>query len=65
MSLPANTLIDDVVECDVGGRRFYAKVTGRDGREVLVRPITHNISYRRVRSNQVIGYYRKLKIGRG
>lgn len=52
---------NDVVECDVKGRRFFALAGDREGRELRVRPITHNISYSRVTGPQVIAHFRRQK----
>jgi len=52
----------DVVECDVRGRRFYSLVEacGQDS-DVVIRPLSHNVTYRQVSARQVITVFRKLK----
>jgi hypothetical protein len=64
---------NDLIECDVKGRRFFAfvdrkGVPRRESRSGAVRstgiaitPITPGITYRNVRAADVIGHYRRSK----
>ena len=48
---------EDVVRCDHLGRRFWARVTGREGSILTLLPISRNINYYRVRPREVIEHY--------
>lgn len=56
----------DLVECNVKGREFVARVHGEAYREkgrglvIDVRPLSRNISYYNVRGREVTAVYRKL-----
>jgi hypothetical protein len=49
----------DLVLCDVMGRRFHAEVTDCNDTGLAVRPLERAITYRHVRSRQVIAHWRK------
>jgi hypothetical protein len=49
----------DLVLLDVRGARFHAEVTGRDENGLTVLPLQRAITYRHVRSRQVIAHWRK------
>lgn len=49
----------DLVLCDVRGARFHAEVTACDDDGLAVRPLKRAITYRHVRSRQVIAHWRK------
>jgi hypothetical protein len=49
----------DIVLCDRMGRRFYAIVFERHGRELEVEPIDRRVTYRRVKAREVLGIWRK------
>jgi hypothetical protein len=51
----------DIVLADRKGRRFYAVVTARCGRELEVEPIDRRVTYRQVRAREVIGIWRKSR----
>jgi hypothetical protein len=52
---------DDIVECDVRGRRFHAQVTeDPQNGELSVLPLDKRINYFSVRSNQVVKHYRLM-----
>lgn len=53
--------VDDIVECEVKGRRFYALVREKTRGQLIVFPITANITYRRVTSKQVVAHFRRSK----
>lgn len=48
----------DLVLCDVRGVRFHAEVTAKQPRGLTVSPITANITYREVKSSQVVRHWR-------
>jgi hypothetical protein len=52
---------DDIVLADVKGRRFYAIVLARHGRELEVEPIDRRVTYHRVKAREVIGIWRKSR----
>ena len=47
----------DVVRCDHLGRRFWARVTGREGSMLTVMPISRNINYFSARPREVLEHY--------
>ncbi len=51
----------DIVLCDRMGRRFYAIVVERHGRELEVEPIDRRVTYRRVKAREVLGIWRKSR----
>jgi hypothetical protein len=51
----------DIVLCDRMGRRFYAIVVERHGRELEVEPIDRRITYRHVKAREVIGIWHKTR----
>jgi hypothetical protein len=51
----------DIVLADRKGRRFYALMIARRGREVEVEPIDRRVTYRHVKARQVIGVWRKSR----
>lgn len=48
----------DLVECDVRGQRFFARVEEVD-KVVRIAPLSRQITYRSVSARQIIGHYRK------
>jgi len=54
----------DIVECDVRGIKFYATVEETAKGELKVQPHSKQINYFRVRSNQVIGHFKKMQRNR-
>jgi len=48
----------DIVFCDVKGRRFYAEVQEKEGRELRILPLHSNITYFHVSARQVVRHYR-------
>lgn len=52
----------DLIRVDKKGRFFHAEVVGREGRELVVKPIEHNISYRRATSREVVCHWRKSRL---
>ena len=55
----------DIVLCDRMGRRFYAIVVERHGRELEVEPIDRRVTYRRVKVREVLGIWRKSRVQNG
>ena len=55
----------DIVLCDRMGRRFYAIVVERHGRELEVEPIDRRVTYRRVKAREVLGIWRKSRAQNG
>ena len=55
----------DIVLCDRMGRRFYAIVVERHGRELEVEPIDRRVTYHRVTARVVIGIWRKTRAQNG
>lgn len=51
----------DVVECDIKGTVFYAKVMEKTDGGLSVQPITKNVGYFSATSRQVIGHWKKAK----
>jgi hypothetical protein len=49
----------DLVQCDVKARRFHAEVTACDENGLAIHPLERAITYRHVRSRQVIAHSRK------
>lgn len=58
---------EDLVLCDVNGRRFHAYVQERVERRFVVRPIERGINYHRVTAQQILKHWRlsKQSLGRG
>lgn len=52
---------DDIVQCDVQGRVFYALVREKNRDGLRVFPITTGITYRNVTAKQVIAHFRRSK----
>lgn len=52
----------DIVECDIKGRHFFARVTGKDAAGLSIMPITRE-TWRRATAGQVIGHWRKSRQG--
>lgn len=50
---------DDLVQGDVRGVAFYATVEGVEGRELVVAPLSRNVTFRRLTARQVIAHWRK------
>jgi hypothetical protein len=50
----------DVV-ADRKGRRFYAIVTGRGQRELLVEPIDRRVTYHQVKASEVVEIWHKRR----
>ena len=55
----------DIVLCDRMGRRFYAVLVERHGRELEVEPIDRRVTYRRVKAREVLGIWRKSRVQNG
>jgi hypothetical protein len=55
----------DIVLADRKGRRFYAVVTERRGRELEVEPIDRRVTYRHVKAREVLGIWRKSRAKSG
>ncbi len=55
----------DIVLADRKGRRFYAVVTERRGRELEVEPIDRRVTYHHVKAREVIGIWRKSRARTG
>jgi hypothetical protein len=55
----------DIVLADRKGRRFYAIVVQRRERELEVEPIDRRVTYRHVKSREVLGIWRKSRAGNG
>ena len=51
----------DIVLADRKGRRFFAVVTERRGRELDVEPIDRRVSYHAVKAREVIGIWHKRR----
>lgn len=51
----------DIVEVDIKGRRFFARVDDKDQTGVCIKPITAGITWRHATARQVIGHYRRSK----
>lgn len=51
----------DLVECDIRGQRFVAKVTEKKQGSLLLDPVVPSVSYRSVKPREVIAHYRKSK----
>jgi hypothetical protein len=51
----------DIVLAGRNGRRFYAVVVARYGRELDVEPFDRRVTYRRVKAREVIGIWRKSR----
>jgi len=51
----------DIVLADRKGRRFFAVVTARRDRQLLVEPIDRRVTYRVVTAREVIGIWRKSR----
>jgi len=49
----------DIVLADRKGRRFYAIVTERDGRELRVQPIDRRVTYHSVHAREVIALWQQ------
>jgi hypothetical protein len=56
---------DDIVKCNVKGRIFLATVVEKKDRRLRLRPITPNINYFEVTSNQVTDHWKKMGINGG
>lgn len=54
-----NVKSGDVVECNVRGIRFFATVVEINKGEVQVQPHSRQINHFHIKSNQVVGHYRK------
>jgi hypothetical protein len=55
----------DIVLADRLGRRFYAVVVERRGRELEVEPIDSRVTYRVVKAREVLGIWRKSRAQNG
>lgn len=49
----------DIVQADVRGVVFYGHADRIEGSELLVTPLTRNVTYRRLSARQVIAHWRK------
>jgi hypothetical protein len=48
---------EDLVHCEHLGRRFWARVEGREGRRLAITPVSRNINYHRATSREVLAHY--------
>lgn len=53
--------IGDVVLADRKGRRFFAIVTAKGQRELVVEPIDRRVSYHHIRSREVVEVWHKRR----
>ena len=53
--------VGDVVLADRKGRRFFAIVTGKGQRELVVEPIDRRVSYHHIRSREVVEVWHKRR----
>jgi hypothetical protein len=51
----------DIILADRKGRRFFAIVTERRDRELVVEPIDRRVTYHVVRAREVIGIWHKSR----
>ena len=51
----------DLVECDVRGQQFVAKVTEKKNGTLLLDPVVPSVSYRSAKPREVVAHYRKSK----
>ena len=51
----------DLVECDIRGQRFIAKVTEKNRGGLSLDPVVPSVSYRSAKPREVIAHYRKSK----
>ncbi len=49
----------DIIEADVRGLRFFARVEDEPNGQVQVEPLTSRVSYRLLKPRQVVGHYRR------
>jgi hypothetical protein len=58
----SNVNIDDILECDIRGDRFFGKVTEKEKGQVMVEPIGVRQKFPRlVKANQVITRFKRMK----
>jgi hypothetical protein len=50
--------VDDIVQCDIKGRIFYAVVETVDA-DLGIKPLERGVTWRHVTPRQVIGHWRK------
>ena len=53
--------VGDVVLADRKGRRFYAIVTGKGQRELLVEPIDRRVTYHHVKAREVVEIWHRRR----
>jgi hypothetical protein len=54
--------VGDIVQCDVRGQRFFARVDQADGHWLEVGSLNGvQLGYRRLSSRQIVGHYRRAK----
>ena len=59
----SNVKVGDIVECDVRGTVFKALVSGASDKGQLgVDPFAKAVTYRTVKSRQVVAHWRKSKV---
>lgn len=51
----------DIIEAQVKGRKFLAFVEEKHYRSLVVNPVQHGVTYRTVKSTQVLGLWKKSK----
>lgn len=56
--------VDDIVQCDVKGRVFFALVREKQRGGLRVFPITAGITHRTVTAKQVVAHFRRSKQSR-
>lgn len=53
--------VNDIVGVDHKGRQFLAVVEGEDGRDLLIKPVSKNVTYFRVPKAEVHTHWRMRK----
>jgi hypothetical protein len=48
----------DIVECDVRGQFFFARVVDTSDK-IGIEPLSRQITFRQVTARQIVGHYRK------
>lgn len=51
----------DMVEVEIAGRRGICKVDRKEGRELVLIPVTANFTWRRATGRQVLTHWRRTK----
>lgn len=61
MASLATIKIEDIVEVDKKGYRFFAVVRDKTGRQLTIRPITKGVTYGTATSREVVRHWRLTK----